>query len=74
MPAAQPTKASISNVLKSLVASGLQPGIVRVHPDGSFSVDIAGNTNEAPTGQLATSTKSKAASDAKIACDWEDGI
>ena len=73
MPAAQPTKASISNVLKSVVASGLLPGGIRVHPDGSFFVDIAGNKNEAPIAQQTTSMTSKAASTEKVACDWEDG-
>ncbi|WP_281827581.1 hypothetical protein [Jannaschia rubra] len=38
----------MSNVIGAIVAAGLQPGAIRVHPDGSFSVDVAGNTNEAP--------------------------
>ena len=48
MPAAQPSKSSVSNVIHAMIAAGLQPGAVRVNADGSFCVDVVGNQGEAP--------------------------
>ena len=74
MPAAQPSRSSVSNVIGAIVAAGFQPGAVRVHPDGSFSVDVAGNSNEAPSGcPIATNGHRKNA-DADDAPTWEDGL
>lgn len=41
MPAAQPSKSSVANVIGAIIAAGLQPGAVRVSADGSFCVDVA---------------------------------
>ena len=41
MPAAKPSKASISNAIAAAKAAGLTPTSIRILPDGSFTVDIA---------------------------------
>lgn len=73
MPAAQPSRSSVSNVIGAIVAAGFQPGAVRVHPDGSFSVDVAGNTNEAPSGRPVAMNGPSISADADEAPSWEDG-
>ena len=47
MPAAQPSKSSVSNVIHAMIDAGLQPGAVRVNADGSFCVDVAANQGNA---------------------------
>ena len=47
MPAAQPSRSSVSNVIGAIIAAGLKPGAVRVNADGSFCVDVADNLNQA---------------------------
>jgi hypothetical protein len=72
MPAAQPSKASVSNVLAAIVAAGLQPGAVVVAADGSFRVDLAGS-DVAPSGQGGASGQRKLGPEADEAPGWEDG-
>lgn len=73
MPAAQPSRSSVLNVIHAMVAAGLQPGAVRVNVDGSFCVDVAGNFNGAPSGQLARNKGAEVASEDDEAPSWEDG-
>ena len=73
MPAAQPTRSSVSNVIHAMIAAGLQPGAVRVNVDGSFVVDVAGNSNEAPSGQSTAITRANVEASADEAPSWEDG-
>jgi len=47
MPAATPSQPKVENVLRAMIACGVQPGAVRVGADGSFSVEAAGSI--APT-------------------------
>lgn len=47
MPAARPTKATVTNALCAIVAAGLTPGAVVIGPDGSFRVVIAHGAEEA---------------------------
>jgi hypothetical protein len=42
MPAATPSQSKVENVLRAMIACGVQPGAVRVGADGSFSVEAAG--------------------------------
>lgn len=42
MPAATPSQPKVENVLRAMLACGVQPGAVRVGADGSFSVEVAG--------------------------------
>ena len=42
MPAAIPSQPKVENVLRAMIACGVQPGVVRVGADGSFSVEAAG--------------------------------
>lgn len=74
MPAAQPSRSSVSNVIHAMIAAGLQPGAVRVNSDGSFSVDVAGNINEAPSGPKSTNKGHNISSDADEVPSWEDGL
>ena len=74
MPAAQPSRSSVSNVIHAMIAAGLQPGAVRVNSDGSFSVDVAGNTNEAPSGPKTINKGHSISSDADEVPSWEDGL
>lgn len=41
MPAASPSQPKVENVLRAMIACGVQPGAVRVEADGSFSVEAA---------------------------------
>lgn len=73
MPAAQPSRSSVSNVISAIIAVGLQPGVVRVSPDGSFSVDVAGNATEMPTGHDEATNGSRSSANADEAPTWDDG-
>lgn len=44
MPAAHPSKPKVENVLRAMIACGVQPGAVRVAADGSFTVEAAGSS------------------------------
>lgn len=72
MPAAQPSKSSVSNVIGAIIAAGLQPGAVRVNADGSFCVDLAGNANQTPSGGRIKDNGLCAAVSVE-APSWEDG-
>lgn len=63
----------MSNVISAIMAAGFQPGVVRVNADGSFSVEVAGNTNEAPSGQNRSGGQPRGAN-ADEAPEWEDGL
>lgn len=73
MPAAQPSRSSVSNVIRAIIAAGLQPGVVRVNADGSFSVEVAGNMDEAPSGQNGSGSPYSSAN-ADEAPEWKDGL
>lgn len=73
MPAAQPSRSSVSNVIGAIIAAGLQPGVVPVHSDGSFTVDVAGNTNEASSGRLTPIKGLEISAETDEALFWEDG-
>jgi len=47
MPAARPSKASVSNAVSGLVEAGLQPASLQVAPDGSFFINLVGSPNSA---------------------------
>ena len=72
MPAAQPSRSSVSNVISALLDLGLQPGVVRVSADGSFSVDVAGN-NAAPAENAIARKRGSVSANADEAPSWEDG-
>lgn len=40
MPAAKPSKATMTSALDAIVAAGLTPGVLIVGPDGSFQIEI----------------------------------
>lgn len=44
MPAARPSQASVCNAVSALVEAGLTPSILQVAPDGSFRIEIVGDT------------------------------
>lgn len=73
MPAAQPSRSSVSNVIGAIIAAGLQPGAVHVNADGSFCVDVASNANQAPAGGPTTDNGPCAPRSADEAPSWEDG-
>ena len=69
MPAAQPSKASISNVIVALLAAGLTPAAIRVQADGSFDVDLVGGSFAATADQ-----GSRAAGNDGEPPRWGDGL
>ena len=69
MPAAQPSKASISNVIGALLAAGLTPAAIRVQADGSFDVDLVGGSFAATADQ-----GSRAAGDDGEPPNQKDGL
>ncbi len=73
MPAAQPSKSSVSNVISALLAAGLQPGGVRVNADGSFCVDVAGK-HEGTSGGTTVSNRGAVKANDDDAPSWEDGL
>lgn len=74
MPAAQPSRSSVSNVIGAIIAAGFQPGAVRVNADGSFCVDVADNSNQA-SSELPTENREPGISaNADQAPSWKDGI
>ena len=73
MPAAQPSKASVSNVISAIVAAGCLPGAVRVSADGSFTVEVASSSIIAPEGHGANRGDLDTVADAQQPPSWEDG-
>ena len=44
MSAAKPSQPKVENVLRAMIACGIQPGIIRVDADGSFTVEAVSAT------------------------------
>ncbi|WP_375263280.1 hypothetical protein [Palleronia sp.] len=42
MPAATPSQSKVENVLRAMIACGVQPGVIRVEADGSFTIEAVG--------------------------------
>ena len=74
MPAAQPSRSSVSNVIGAIIAVGLKPGAVRVNADGSFCVDVADNLNQASSELPTENSELGIIANADQAPSWKDGI
>lgn len=74
MPAAQPSRSSVSNVLGALLAAGLRPGAIRVDADGAFTVEVAGSSTEGSAGHGVKTINETGDACEGEAPSWEDGL